>query len=44
MQSQPNADSSLNDIPVSTLRRWMMKAALLGLFVGVAAGIAALAS
>jgi hypothetical protein len=44
MQSQPNADQSLNDIPAATVHRWMMKAALLGLFVGVAAGIAALAN
>jgi hypothetical protein len=29
-------------IPAESLRRWMLRAMLLGLFVGVAAGIAAL--
>lgn len=32
----------LNRIPSSTVGRWALKAALLGLFVGIAAGTAAL--
>jgi hypothetical protein len=33
-----------NGIPAETLRRWMLRAMVLGLFVGVAAGVAALLS
>ncbi|HEX6909821.1 MAG TPA: hypothetical protein VF142_05490 [Longimicrobium sp.] len=42
MRNEQAPTGSLNDIPRSVLFRWMMKAAVLGLFLGVAAGIAAL--
>ncbi|HEX6039454.1 hypothetical protein [Longimicrobium sp.] len=42
MSIPPGPADSFDGIPVSVLHRWMMKAALLGLFVGTAAGIAAL--
>jgi hypothetical protein len=42
MSNQPAPPVSLDRIPESVLLRWMMKAALLGLFVGTAVGIAAL--
>jgi hypothetical protein len=42
MQSEPVPSDSFDQIPGSVLLRWMMKAALFGLFVGVAVGIAVL--
>ena len=38
----PGHSEPLDRIPPSTVGRWAMKAAVLGLFAGVAAGIAAL--
>lgn len=43
MTNEQTRTESLNDIPESVVFRWAMKAAVFGLFVGVAAGIAALA-
>jgi hypothetical protein len=40
--TMPAESAPLNRIPPSTVGRWAMKAAVLGLFTGVAAGIAAL--
>lgn len=42
MHSQSTPTHSLHRIPASVLHRWMMKAAAFGLFVGIAAGVAAL--
>jgi hypothetical protein len=42
MQSQTAPAESFDGIPRSVLLRWMMKAALLGLFIGAWAGIVAL--
>jgi hypothetical protein len=41
MPNQP-APASLHRSPESVLLRWMAKAALLGLFIGTAAGMVAL--
>lgn len=42
MPTQSAPAESLDRIPASTVGRWAVKAAILGLFVGVAAGAAAL--
>jgi hypothetical protein len=38
----PAQSAPQNHVPLSTVGRWAMKAAVLGLFAGVAAGMAAL--
>jgi hypothetical protein len=42
MPSQAAPTDSLDQIPVSVLHRWMMKAALCGFLLGTVAAIAAL--
>lgn len=42
MPTPPAPPASLDRVPESVLLRWMMKAALFGLFIGTAVGIAAL--
>lgn len=42
MPPQPATTDSLDQVPVSVLHRWMMKAALVGFLLGTVAAIAAL--